>query len=71
MTDFLKANPYVTKEEYLWDWTVPQVKLSSFDFTHTVFLSEEEAKKSKAKKIDSADDLINDLGIPITALKNK
>lgn len=71
MTDFLKANPYVTKEEYLWDWTVPQVKLSSFDFTHTIFLSEEDAKRAKAKRIDSAEDLMNDLGIPIEALKTK
>lgn len=71
MTDFLKANPYVTKEEYLWEWTVPQVKLSSFDFTHTIFLSEAEAKRAKAKKIDSAEDLMNDFGIPIDALKNK
>lgn len=78
MTDFLKANPYVSREEYMWEWTVPQVRLSSFDFTHTVYMrndgDKERRRKRKvanARKINSADDLINDLGVPITAITKK
>lgn len=67
MVDFLRANPYVTREEYMWVWTIPQIRLASYDFTHVKYLSEDEAKKRKkvAKTINSAEDLINDLGFPI------
>ena len=65
MTDFLRQNPFVSKEAYLWEWTIPQMKLSSFDYTHVLYMSEEEAKKRKAKHINTAEDLMNDLGIPI------
>ena len=34
MVDFLRLNPYVTREEYMWKWTVPQIKLASYDFSH-------------------------------------
>lgn len=78
MTDFLKANPYVSREEYMWEWTVPQVRLSSFDFTHSVYLGNDgDGKRKKrrrpadARRIDSADDLLNDLGVPITAITKK
>lgn len=66
MVDFLKANPYVTREEYMWEWSIPQVKLASYDFTHVRYLSEEEAKMKNAKVYDLDDGNIkNDLGIPI------
>lgn len=65
MVDFLRANPYVNKEEYLWSWTVPQINLACLDFTHERYLSEEEFNKKKAKHINTAEDLLNDLGIPI------
>lgn len=72
MIDFLKANPYVTRDEYMWEWTIPQIRLSSYDFTHVKYLSEKEVeKKGKSKKskntktINSAEDLMNDLGFPI------
>lgn len=71
MTDFLKQNPHVTKEEYMWEWTIPQIKLSSFDYTHVLYLSEKEAKKRNAKRIDTAEDLLNDLGMPIFNNNNK
>lgn len=64
MADFLKANPYVTRDEYMWKWTVPQIRLVSYDFTHVNYLSEEEAENKNARRV-TADDLINDLGIPI------
>ena len=67
MVDFLRANPYVTREEYMWEWTIPQIRLASYDFTHVKYLSEKEAKKKNktTKTINSAEDLINDLGFPI------
>lgn len=73
MTDFLKSNPSVTREEYMWQWTVPQVKLSMYDYTHVEYHTEEEAKKKnvKTKTINSAEDLINDLGFPIFKAKKE
>lgn len=67
MVDFLRANPYVTREEYMWEWTIPQIRLASYDFTHVKYLSEKEVKKKNTttKTINSAEDLINDLGFPI------
>lgn len=67
MVDFLKQNPYVTREEYMWEWTIPQIRLASYDFTHVKYLSENETKKKGAntKTINTADELFNDLGIPI------
>lgn len=69
MVDFLKQNPYVTREEYMWEWTIPQIRLASYDFTHVRYLSEEEAKAAKkannVKSYDNPQDLVNDLGIPI------
>ena len=66
MIDFLKAFPFVTKEEYLWKWTVPQIKLASADNTHVRYLTEKQAEMRKAKRFDgSTDNSLNDLGVPI------
>lgn len=66
MVDFLKQNPYVTREEYVWEWTIPQIRLAAYDFTHVKYLSEEEAKMKKAKVCDLEQNVLkNDLGIPI------
>ena len=65
MADFLKNNPYVSREQYIWEWTIPQIRLASYDYTHVNYLSEKEAKNKKAKKYDNPDTLMNDLGIPI------
>jgi hypothetical protein len=64
MMDFLKNFPFVTREEYMWKWTVPQIKLASYDFTHVNYLTEKQAKMRKAKVIDGGN-LMNDLGMPI------
>ena len=65
MVDFLKNNPYVSREQYIWEWTIPQIRLASYDYTHVNYLSEKEAKSKKDKKYDNPDKLMNDLGIPI------
>lgn len=49
----------------MWEWTIPQIRLASYDYTHVNYLSEKEASRKKAKKYDNPDTLMNDLGIPI------
>lgn len=34
MMDFLKNFPFVSKEEYLWEWNVAQIALATADATH-------------------------------------
>lgn len=70
MVDFLKANPFVSMEEYLWGLSVPMIKIMSMDFTHVHYLSEEEQKKKKTTVINNAEELMNDLGIPIFGKNN-
>lgn len=69
MIDFLKAHPQVTRDEYLWEWTVPQVELATIDNTHVEYLSEEQAKIERgrvmAEDMNSEENLMNDLGISI------
>lgn len=65
MVDFLKANPFVTMEEYKWGLSVPMIRLMSIDNTRVHYLSEKQAQEKNATKIDSAEDLMNDLGMPI------
>lgn len=68
MIDFIKANPSVSRDEYLWEWTIPQIKLASFDNTHVEYLTEKQAKIEKqrryAMRYDTAKGLATDLGIP-------
>lgn len=64
MVDFLKANPFVSMEEYLWGLSVPMIKLMSMDFTHIHYLSDKEVERRNSKQIDGSN-LTNDLGIPI------
>ena len=65
MVDFLKANPFVTYEQYRWGLSVPMIRLMSVDNTRIHYLSDKECKKKKAVVFDSAESLMNDLGIPI------
>lgn len=68
MIDFLKAHPSVSKDEYLWGWTVPQIHLAICDNTHVEYLSEEQARIEKARRNSikvSGSNITNDLGIPI------
>ena len=72
MIDFQKANPSVTKEEYMWSWTIPQIKLASYDTTHVEYLPEKDkdkGSKSKPKEkvvyINSIEDAIGVYGAGI------
>lgn len=66
MMDFIKAFPSVTKEQYMWEWTVPQIRLASADNTHVIYLTEKQAEMRKAKEYNSSNiEELSDLGIPI------
>lgn len=71
MIDFLRTNPFVTKDDYQWAWSVPQIKLANSDFTHTKYLSEKQAKaywakhRPTEKTYDDPEKFINDLGLPM------
>lgn len=64
MVDFLKANPFVTMEDYKWKLSVPMIRLMSYDNTRVHYLSEEQASRKKATIVDGSD-LKNDLGLPV------
>ena len=71
MVDFLKANPFVTMDDYKWGLSVPMIRLMISDNTRIHYMSEKEAKKENAVVINDADDLMNDLGMSIEIGKNK
>lgn len=71
MVDFLKANPFVTMDDYKWGLSVPMIRLMIQDNTRIHYMSEKEAKKENAVVINDADDLMNDLGMSIDIGKNK
>ena len=71
MVDFLKANPFVTMDDYKWGLSVPMIRLMIQDNTRIHYMSEKESKKENAVVINDADDLMNDLGMSIDIGKNK
>lgn len=71
MMDFMKENPSVTKEAYMWEWTIPQIKIASSDKTHVRYLTEKESEARKAKRYSSENiSELSDLGIPIFGIDN-
>ena len=71
MVDFLKNCPFMSLEDYRWRYSIPYIKLMGIDFTRVHYLSENQAKKKGATKINGAEDLMNDLGIPLDLIGNK
>lgn len=71
MVDFLKANPFVTMDDYKWGLSVPFIRLMISDNTRIHYMSEKEATMDNATTINSADDLMNDFGMSIDISKNK
>lgn len=72
MVDFLKANPSITMDEYLWKLSVPMIRIMSADFTHVEYLSENKKENTSNNEvvINSAEDVLkNDLGIPVFGKK--
>lgn len=54
MVDFLKANPFISMEDYKWKLSVPMIRIMSDDNTRVNYLSEAEAKNRKAKVFDGS-----------------
>lgn len=69
MVDFLKANPFMTIEDYLWKYSIPMIKIMGMDNTHVNCLGEKEAKNRGVKNVDvnnmSVEELNTDLGTPV------
>lgn len=65
MIDFLRANPFVSKEEYMWQWTVPQIRLASYDFSHIEYLKDKGDGKAPAKEesFDNPFDFMKSVGL--------
>ena len=64
MVDFLKANPFVSMEDYKWGLSVPMIRLMSIDNSRVHYLTEKQAQNRKSKRIDGSN-ITSDLGIPI------
>lgn len=69
MVDFLKANPFMTMEDYLWKYSIPMIKIMGMDNSHVNYLSEREAKNRGVKNVNvnsmSVEELNNDIGVKI------
>lgn len=65
MFDFLKQFPSVTREEYMWKMTIPQITIAKYDTTHVVYLSEKELQDKKAIKITNPLQLLNEFNLPV------
>jgi len=69
MVDFLKANPYMTMEEYQWKYSIPMIKIMGMDNSHVNYLSKKEIERRKGQVVDmkgkSVSELNNDLGVKI------
>ena len=71
MVDFLKANPFVTMDSYKWNLNPCMIKLMCADNTRIHYLSEKQSKMKNATVINNAEDLMNDLGIPVFGALDK
>jgi hypothetical protein len=71
MVDFLKANPFVTMDNYKWNLNPCMIKLMCADNTRIHYLSEKQSKMKNATVINNAEDLMNDLGIPVFGALDK
>lgn len=65
MVDFLKNNPYVTMDDYMWKLNPCLIKLMTIDNTRVHYLTDKERERKKTKVFDGTKSLTNDLGIPI------
>ena len=69
MVDFLKANPYMTIEDYQWRYSIPMIKIMGLDNSHVNYLSKKESERRKGHYVSvndkSVEELSNDLGVKI------
>lgn len=60
-----------TIEDYKWNLNPRMIRIMCADNTRIHYLSEKQAQRKNAVVIDSAEDLMNDLGMAIDIGKNK
>lgn len=65
MVDFLKNNPYVTMDDYMWKLNPCLIRLMTVDNTRVHYLTDKERERKKSKVFDGSKSITNDLGIPI------
>lgn len=51
--DFLKANPFISRAEYLYELSIPYITLMSVDFSHTEYLSKKQVEEYKTEKAEA------------------
>lgn len=71
MVDFLKNNPYVTMDDYMWKLNPCLIKLMTIDNTRVHYLTDKERERKKTKVFDGTKSLTNDLGIPVFSKDGK
>lgn len=69
MVDFLRANPYMTVEDYRWKYSIPLIKIMGMDYSHVNYLSERELENRGSSTVStrgkSVEELNSDLGVAI------
>lgn len=69
MMDFLKSYPFLTVEDYYWNYSYIMIQLMLRDASKVIYLTEKQAKQMKTKKtavrIDDPMQLMADTGMPI------
>lgn len=71
MMDFLKSYPFLTVEDYYWNYSHIMIQLMLKDATKVFYLSEKQAEEYKnwklkqtATKSDNLDDVASAMGLP-------
>lgn len=65
MVDFLKNFPFMTMDDYRWEYSIPMIRIMGMDNTRVHYLSEKEVSRRKAIITDDPSKLVNDLGLPV------
>lgn len=66
MVDFLKANPFVSMDDYIWKLNPRMIRIMCIDNTRIHYLSENEAEMKGAVEFNKENaSQFSDLGIPI------
>jgi len=47
MFDFLKVHTWCSRKEYLWEMTIPQIKIANADFCHNESLASDEEREKR------------------------
>lgn len=53
MVDFLKANPFVTMNDYMYKMSIAKIIIMSNDFTHTEYLTDKQIENRKMSMPDA------------------